>query len=345
MAIVLFIVVFAAIVGGVGFLVYRMYKKMEAGDAENGVVSENSAEIDSAQKFLPFENIKDNIIDLGNYKYRMIVECSSVNYALKTDEEQEIIELGFQRVINSLQFPFTLYVQTREIDNRLMISSLEEDIAKSKEDFPILSDYGDEYLDEMKNLTVRLNQTKQKKKYIIIPYDEAGQLTKMDKDERFEYAKEEIYQRASMVRDAMASLQIKASILSTADIIELLYNSFHKDASGDVNPIINGEYRTMLVEGVFENKNNGQLLIGNRMAHMEPFEKLYLIFTQSEKWIKSEIMPMLTDLDDLALADAALTKLTQLRDSTENAYFALQEEKAAATEKAKSKARINFDKD
>ena len=340
MAILLFFLVFGGIIGLVALLVYKMYKKMENADAESGAVGVDPALADTAQKFLPFEDIKDNVIDLGNFKYRMVVECSSVNYALKTDEEQEIIELGFQRVLNSLQFPFTLYVQTREIDNRLMISSLEEDIAKTKEDFPILSEYGDSYIKEMQNLTVNLNQTKQKKKYIIIPFDDAGQLTKMDKEERFEYAKEEIFQRAQMVKDAMAALQIKAHILNTAELIELMYSAFHKDNNGDVNPILSGEYLTMMVEGVYENKNNGDLLIGNRMAHMEPFEKMYLIFTQTEKWIKTEILPMLSDVDEQALADAALQKLIQLRNSTEGAYFKILEEKNGTPKKSS----ISFEK-
>lgn len=327
-AILLFVVIFGAIIGGVVFLVMRTLKKLDSENAENGGVGAKSSEIDTAQKFLPFENIRDGIIELGNNKYRMVIECSSVNYALKTDEEQEIIELGFQRLLNSFQFPFTLYVQTREIDNRLMISSLEADIEKAKKDFSVLSDYGDSYLEEMKNLTVNLNQTKQKKKYIIIPFDlDATQLSTMDKEEKFQYAKEEIFQRANLIKDGMASLQIKASILDTPQIIELLYSSFHKDGKTDVDSILNGEYMTMMVEGVYEDKNNGRLLIGNRMAHMEPFEKMWLIFTQAEKWIKAEVLSSLNDVDQQALADAALQKLNDLKSSTETAYFGLLKEK------------------
>lgn len=339
--ILLFVIIFAAIIGVAVFFVMKTLKKVSGEDSNTGLAA-NSAKIDTAQKFLPFDNIKDGVLDLGNFKYRMIIECSSVNYALKTDEEQEIIEMGFQRALNSFQFPFTLFVQTREIDNRVMINSLEQDIAKAKEDFPILSDYGDSYLEEMKNLTVNLQQTKQKKKYIIIPYDEAIQLTSMDKEERFQYAKDEIFQRAQMVKDLMSSLQIKATILGTPELIELMYSTFHKDSTTDVESIINGEFMTMMVEGVFENKNNHQLLIGNRMAHMEPFEKMYLIFTQAEKWVKAEIMPMLSDVDYLALADAALTRLNELKKSTEDAFFNLAEEKAKE-EKGKDSFNIGDD--
>lgn len=315
------VILFVAVIGGVAFMVMRTLNKLNEADAEQGGMAANSAVVDTAQKFLPFDNIRDGVIDLGNYKYRMIIECSSINYALKTDEEQEIIELGFQRVLNSLQFPFTLYVQTREIDNRAMISSLEDDILRAKEDFPILSDYGDSYLNEMRNLTANLGQTKQKKKYIIVPFDEAIELTTMDKEERFNYAKDEIFQRAQLIKDGMSSLQIKASILNTDEIIELLYSAFHKDGSTDVENIQNGEYLRMMVEGVFEDKSNGNLLIGNRMAHMDPFDKMWLIFSQAEKWIKAEVLSTLSDIEFQALADASLQKLDELKRSTENAYF------------------------
>lgn len=321
------IILFIAVIGGVAFMVMKTLNKLNAADAANGGLAANSAVVDTVQKFLPFDNIRDGIVDLGNFRYRMIIECSSINYALKTDEEQEIIELGFQRVLNSLQFPFTLYVQTREIDNRAMIASLEEDIAEAKEDFPILSDYGDSYLQEMKNLTANLGQTKQKKKYIIVPFDEAVELTTMDKEERFQYAKDEIFQRAQLIKDGMSSLQIKASILDTPEVIELLYSAFHKDGTTDVENIQNGEFLRMMVEGVYEDKNNGQLLIGNRMAHMEPFEKMYLIFTQAEKWIRAEVVSTLSDVEYQALADAALQKLEELRNSTEDAYIDIRDEK------------------
>ena len=43
----------------------------------------------TVQEFLPFEKIEDSMICLGNDIYRMAIEVNSINYYLKTEEEQD----------------------------------------------------------------------------------------------------------------------------------------------------------------------------------------------------------------------------------------------------------------
>ena len=90
--------------GGLGFAVYYQLKKTDPSKLDTSTVDD----ISTAQEFLPFDDIKDGMIILGGHKYRAVIECSSTNYNLKTDKEKEIIEISFQRFVNSLTFPINL---------------------------------------------------------------------------------------------------------------------------------------------------------------------------------------------------------------------------------------------
>ncbi len=82
------------------------------------------------------EDIQDNMICLGGHKYRAVIEASSTNYNLKTDREKEIIELSFQRFINSLTFPITFFIQTKVLDNSKMLNQLENELAETVDKYP-----------------------------------------------------------------------------------------------------------------------------------------------------------------------------------------------------------------
>ena len=80
---IIFLLVFVVIIVGVIFFVMKTMKKMNA-DTKGAAVK--SSVMKSAQDFLPFANIENDILDLGGFQYRMIVEVSSVNYILKNEQ-------------------------------------------------------------------------------------------------------------------------------------------------------------------------------------------------------------------------------------------------------------------
>ena len=82
---VIFLIVFVVIIIGVVFFVLKTMKKMN-GDAQG--VAVKSSTMKSSQDFIPFADIENDIIDLGGFQYRMIIEVSSVNYILKNEQEQ-----------------------------------------------------------------------------------------------------------------------------------------------------------------------------------------------------------------------------------------------------------------
>ena len=244
MAIVI-LIIFILVIGGMfGLAIWKIRQTNP-----NNVDTSLNPAIDTTQGFLSFEDIKDGVIDLGNHQYRAVIKCSSINYDLKTEKEQDIVELSFQRFLNSLNNPISILVQTKEMDNSKMLKSLKDDIAKTVDDFPILAEYGELYYNSMENLCGEIGNSKTKNKYIIVPYNDAISLTNSTEEEKYEYALRELNNRCHIIKDGLQSVGIHTEILNTKELIELVYSSYNKDTASQAENITSGEFMKMIVSG------------------------------------------------------------------------------------------------
>lgn len=80
----------------------------------------------AAQEFVPLKEIRDGIAILKDGGMRALVLSSSLNFALKSQENQEAIIYQFQNFLNSLDFPTQIFIQSRRLDIRPYIALLEE---------------------------------------------------------------------------------------------------------------------------------------------------------------------------------------------------------------------------
>lgn len=240
----LIILIFLVILGGGIFAALSVIKKT---DPKNTVAT--MEEVDNAQDALPFDTIKNGVIDLGNDKYRAVIEVQSLNYDLLSGAEQDNIELMFRRFLTSLIFPIQIHIQTRVLDNKQRVIATEKMINKSVEQFPQLGDYAQKYLNSMVELPKIINNNLQKKKYIIIPYDDAYSLTKLSDDEKREYIEKELENRCGLIRNGLHGIGLRTKRLGTNDIVEMNYAIFHRDGYENVENITNGSYLQTLVRG------------------------------------------------------------------------------------------------
>lgn len=240
----LIILIFLVILGGGIFAALSVIKKT---DPKNTVAT--MEEVDNAQDALPFDNIKNGVIDLGNDKYRAVIEVQSLNYDLLSGAEQDNIELMFRRFLTSLIFPIQIHIQTRVLDNKQRVITTEKMINKSVEQFPQLGDYAQKYLNSMIELPNIINNNLQKKKYIIIPYDDAYSLTKLSDSEKREYIEKELENRCGLIRNGLHGIGLRTKRLGTNDIVEMNYAIFHRDGYENVENITNGSYLQTLVRG------------------------------------------------------------------------------------------------
>jgi len=233
-------ILFFIIIGGIAF--YFIKKTTPVNIAE-----ENNP--NSIQDFLPIENIVDGYVILKDKKLRKVIECSSTNYNLKTEDEQSSIDMIFQRFLNSLSFPISIFLQTRVIDNTKRMRILREDVDKVKRTFPELENYGNKYINAMDMINEAIGNSLEKKKFIIVPYDEEVNMASITKEERDDYIKKEIDNRCIIVLNGLSTLGISASVLKTQDLVELFYSTLNRDDYGYSDNLTKDEALSYIVEG------------------------------------------------------------------------------------------------
>ena len=65
----------------------------------------------SAQELLPLEAIADDVLLLRNGEARAVLQAGCVNFALKSEAEQEAILVAYRRFLNGLGYPLTPVAQ------------------------------------------------------------------------------------------------------------------------------------------------------------------------------------------------------------------------------------------
>lgn len=196
------------------------------------------------QDFVPVEEVRNGVVILKNGGYRGIMMCSSLNFALKSEDEQQAIIGGFQNFLNTLDFPIQIVVHSRKTDIRPYLNLLQErmDLQGSE----LMRIQLREYIAFIRNF-IEGSDIMTKTFYMVVPFtptsipDVAG-LSFLGKragapgeDRAFEETRIQLEQRMSLVAGGLAQSGLRAVPLDTEEIVELLYRSFNL---GDMdNPI------------------------------------------------------------------------------------------------------------
>lgn len=131
-------------------------------------VQNNTSSDATTQRYLPFSQIRENVIIMKDNSWRLVLECSTINFLLKSVEEQNSIIISFQRFLNSLDFPVQILIRSKKLDIDGYIKNLNEMWKKQKN--PLLQEQTYEYVSYLNKL-VEFAQIMKKEFYIIIPYD------------------------------------------------------------------------------------------------------------------------------------------------------------------------------
>jgi fatty acid desaturase len=71
---------------------------------------------DSTQRYLPFSEIRDNIVIMKDGSARIVLKVEAVNFLLKSEQEQDSIIYSFQHFLNALQFPIQILIRSLKVD-------------------------------------------------------------------------------------------------------------------------------------------------------------------------------------------------------------------------------------
>jgi len=188
----------------------------------------------STQDFLQIEKIKEGIIILKNKGLRSTLMISSLNFALKSAEEQNAILYQFQNFLNSLDFPCQILGVSRKLNITGYLEKLDE--IKAKESNELLKTQIGEYRNFVDEI-LREGSIMQKSFYISVPFSlmetqssgtpvNTAAFSEMTED-LFQRAKNQLMQRVEFVMMGLKSCGLEAVPLNTLEIAELLWALYH----------------------------------------------------------------------------------------------------------------------
>jgi len=200
------------------------------------------AEIVPTQKFVAVDEIRDGVVILKNKGLRRIVMASSLNFELKSAEEQESIINGFANFLNSLDFSVQFFIHSRKLNIENYLAYLAD--RQKQETNELLQIQITEYIEFVKSF-VETTNIMSKTFFLVVPYSAAGEaitsgitgafksraktaITEVSK-EKFEEAKSQLNQRVEYVISGLSKLDIRAVPLETRELIELFYNLYNPE--------------------------------------------------------------------------------------------------------------------
>lgn len=200
-----------------------------------------------SQDFVPIKEVRDGIIILKDGGLRAVLVASSINLSLKSSDEQKATIGEFQSFLNGLDFSTQIVVQSRRLDIRPYLMSLESRMKEQTE--PLIKIQTKEYIDFIRSFTEEVN-IMTKSFFVVVPYSSGGysskesfveklignkkerQSTKTKTDANFEEKRSQLDQRVSVISSGLSRFGVRSSQLGTEEVIELFYKTFNP---GDIS--------------------------------------------------------------------------------------------------------------
>jgi hypothetical protein len=172
----------------------------------------------SSRHQIAIKEVRDDILVLPNNEFRMVLETSSVNFELKSEDEQDVLVDSFQNFLNALPSPLQILVRVREVD---IDQYLEQILTlKSEEKQRVYKDQLDNYSKFVKNL-VSGNKILSRRFYVVVPYQADG------KQKGLSLVKEHLNLTRDLVIKGLERLGMRARQLESLELLDLFYSFYN----------------------------------------------------------------------------------------------------------------------
>ena len=204
----------------------------------------------STQEFLPVSEVRAGVVILKDGSLRAILLASSLNFALKSEDEQTAFIMQFQNFLNSLDFSVQIFVQSRMLDIRPYVATLEAAYKEQLDDLMRIQIR--EYIQFVKSFTEAAN-IMTKNFFLAVPYSptvnirKTGILSKLpfgkkganteESNRTYEEQVTQLEQRVSIVQQGLVRTGVRTVQLGTEEAIELLYKLFNPGEEGKPMPL------------------------------------------------------------------------------------------------------------
>ncbi|KKU06947.1 MAG: hypothetical protein UX10_C0018G0018 [Candidatus Magasanikbacteria bacterium GW2011_GWA2_45_39] len=190
----------------------------------------------STQQHLNISEIRDDVVIMKDGTLRAVFLVSSINFALKSEEEQEALISAYVGFLNTLEFPLQVIIQSRQLNIDNYLGRLKE--AEKVQPNELLRMQINDYRQFISEL-VDIGQIMTKQFYVVVSYDPLSNKRKgffsrfkesfaaaafvRLKEERFQQRKKDLISRSDQTIGQLQGLGVQAVLLDTQSLIELFY--------------------------------------------------------------------------------------------------------------------------
>ena len=192
----------------------------------------------STQQFLEIDQIREGVILLRNKAMRGVIMVSSLNFALKSEDEQNAIIYQFQNFLNSLDFSLEIVVQSRRLNITGYLDKLKE--LERKQENELLKTQTAGYQKFIRDL-IGGGAIMAKSFFVAVPFT----LIKIPgmkavkalfkkrpttlSEEQFQRCKSQLWQRMEFVALGLRRCGLQCVPLNTSELIELFWSLYHPE--------------------------------------------------------------------------------------------------------------------
>jgi hypothetical protein len=199
----------------------------------------------STQLYMNIAEIKDDVVILKNGGVRAILQTNSVNFNLKSEEEQNAIIYAYQSFLNSLNFPIQIVIRSRKLDIDKYIENVKE-IGDGHQN-QLLKKQTGQYCEYIQKL-VEYADIMEKSFYVVVPFSPYRSQNKnmfskfierisasdsidaiKQRHREFDELKKELSQRVSTVKSGLEACHLRVAQLTTHQLIELFYQIYNPE--------------------------------------------------------------------------------------------------------------------
>ena len=200
----------------------------------------------STQSFLDVAEIKESTIVLQDGSLRAVIVVSATNFSLKSVEEQNALIASYQSLLNSLDFPVQILMQSRRLDINSYLEKMRGIMQEQTNE--LLRLQTQEYIEYIGKL-IEFASIMNKTFYVIVPFSidavDTGFIGRLSglfnpagnikvKQSDFEKHRETLFRRVDQVANELSGMGLRTIVLSTEELIELLYNSYNLSTSSPI---------------------------------------------------------------------------------------------------------------
>jgi len=193
----------------------------------------------SSQQLVQLNEVRDGVAVMSNNTLRSILIVSSLNFALKSEDEQNAIIYAFQGFLNALDFPVQILVMSRKLDITPYLEDLEG--RKDRQQNELLRLQMNEYINFITEL-VKGSNIMTKTFFVTVSFSLAqskqmGSFEKLTKalqgigksskpftDAEFEHYRKQLMQRVEQVAVGLRNVGLRVAPLQTQEVLELFYD-------------------------------------------------------------------------------------------------------------------------